>query len=82
LKTSLFHWLKFKSIQIQFLRKYLGARVIWAFRKIFNGNLTVMTLKGKKLHPDDIQEIRDFAMAYKGLTLFAMAYKEFALLSL
>jgi hypothetical protein len=57
----------------------LGARVIRAFRKIFNSNLTVMALKGKKLHPDDIQGIRDFAMAYKGPTTFAMAYKELSL---
>jgi hypothetical protein len=60
------------------LRKYLGTRVIWAFREIFNENLTVMALKGKKLHPDDIQEIRDFVMAYKGLATFAMVYKELA----
>jgi hypothetical protein len=57
----------------------LGARVIRAFRKIFNSNLTVMALKGKKLHPDDIQGIRDFVMAYKGPTTFAMAYKELSL---
>jgi ABC-type phosphate/phosphonate transport system substrate-binding protein len=44
----------------------LGTRVIWAFKEIFNGNLTMMALKGKKLHPDDIQRIRDFMMAYKG----------------
>jgi hypothetical protein len=56
------------------LRKYLGTRVIWAFREIFNGNLMVMTLKGKKLYPDDIQDL--FTMAYKGLTTFAMTYKE------
>jgi hypothetical protein len=46
------------------------------FREIFNGNLTVMTLKGKKLHPNDIQEIRGFVMTYKGLATFAMTYKE------
>jgi hypothetical protein len=54
----------------------LGTRVIWAFKEIFNDNLTVMALKGKKLHPDDIQEIRNFAMAYKDLATFAMTYKE------
>jgi hypothetical protein len=37
-----------------------------------------MALKGKKLHPDGIQEIRDFVMAYKGLATFAMVYKELA----
>jgi hypothetical protein len=56
----------------------LGTRLIWTFREIFNSNLTVMALKGKKLHPDGIQEIRDFAMAYKGLATFAMVYKELA----
>jgi hypothetical protein len=35
--------------------KYMGTRVIWVFREIFNDNLTVMTVKGKKLHPGDIQ---------------------------
>jgi hypothetical protein len=35
-----------------------------------------MSLKGKKLHPDGIQEIRCFTMAYKGLATFTMAYKE------
>jgi hypothetical protein len=39
-----------------------------------------MALKGKKLHPDGIQGIRGFAMAYKGLATFTMAYKELALL--
>jgi hypothetical protein len=62
-----------------FFRKYLGTRVIWAFIEIFNDNLTVVTLKGKKLHPDDIQGIRDFAMAYKDLATFAMTYKELTL---
>jgi hypothetical protein len=57
----------------------LGTRVIWAFREIFNGNLTMMALKGKKLHPDDIQRIRDFTMAYKGLATFVISYKELAL---
>jgi hypothetical protein len=37
-----------------------------------------MALKGKKLHPDDIQGIRGFAMVYKGLAIFAIAYKELA----
>jgi hypothetical protein len=60
------------------LRKYLGTRVIWTFREIFNDNLTVMALKSKKMHPDGIQEIRDFAMAYKGLATIAMVYKELA----
>jgi hypothetical protein len=70
------------------LNKYLGTRVIWAFREIFNSNLTVMALKGKKLHPDGIQWIRDFAflkkkirdfmIAYKGLATFAITYKELA----
>jgi hypothetical protein len=41
-----------------------------------------MTLKGKKLHPDDIQGIRDFTMAYKDLATFAIAYKELAQLTL
>jgi hypothetical protein len=36
-----------------------------------------MALKGKKLHPNGIQEIRGFAMAYKGLATFIMTYKEF-----
>jgi hypothetical protein len=39
----------------------------------------MMTLKGKKLHPDDI---RDFTMAYKDLATFAIAYKELAQLTL
>jgi hypothetical protein len=56
----------------------LGTRLIWAFREIFNSNLTVMALKGKKLHPDGIQEIRDFAMTYKGLATFVVVYKELA----
>jgi hypothetical protein len=37
-----------------------------------------MTLKGKKLYPNDIQEIRGFTMAYKGLVIFIVAYKELA----
>jgi hypothetical protein len=37
-----------------------------------------MTLKGKKLHPDYIQAIRDFVMTYKGLMTFTMSYKELA----
>jgi hypothetical protein len=37
-----------------------------------------MALNGKKLHPDDIQEIRDFVMTYKGLVTFKMSYKELA----
>jgi hypothetical protein len=61
-----------------YLRKYLGTRVIWAFREIFNSNLTVMALKDKKLHPDSTQGIRDFTMAYKGVVTFAMGYKELA----
>jgi hypothetical protein len=32
-------------------------------------------LKGKKLHPDNIQDIRGFVMGYKGLATFTMAYK-------
>jgi hypothetical protein len=39
----------------------------------------VMVMKGKKLHPDNIQEIRGFAMIYKGLATFTMTYKEWAL---
>jgi hypothetical protein len=39
----------------------------------------VMSLKGKKLHLDGIQGIRDFVMAYKGLATFTIAYKELAL---
>jgi hypothetical protein len=57
----------------------LGTRVIWAFRKIFNVNLTVMTLKDKILDPNDIQKVRDFAMTYKSSRTFAIAYKELAL---
>jgi hypothetical protein len=38
----------------------------------------VMTLKGKKLYPNDIQEIRGFTMTYKGLVIFTVAYKELA----
>jgi hypothetical protein len=49
---------------------------LWAFREIFNANLTVMTLKGNKLHPDGIQEIRGFMMAHQGMMTFTMAYKE------
>jgi hypothetical protein len=60
------------------LRKYLGTWVIWAFREIFNDNLRVMALKGEKLHPNDIQGIRDFAIAYNGLATFVIAYKELA----
>jgi hypothetical protein len=30
----------------------------------------MMVLKGKKLHPNSIQGIRGFAMAYKGLATF------------
>jgi hypothetical protein len=63
------------------LRKYLGTRVIWVFREIFNDNLTVMALKGKKLHPDDNQGLRNFMMTYKGLATFTMAYKELTLIS-
>jgi hypothetical protein len=37
-----------------------------------------MALKGKKLHPDDIQGIRGFVMVYKGLTTFVMTYKKLA----
>jgi hypothetical protein len=42
----------------------------------------VIALKGKKLHPNDIQGIRDFTMAYNGLTTFIMTYKELAHLNL
>jgi hypothetical protein len=35
-------------------------RIIQAFREIFNDNLTVMTLKDKKLHSDDIQRDNRF----------------------
>jgi hypothetical protein len=42
----------------------------------------VIALKGKKLHPNDIQGIRDFVMAYNGLTTFVMAYKELTHLNL
>jgi hypothetical protein len=38
----------------------------------------VMTLKSKKLHPDNIQWIRGFVMTYKGLTIFTVTYKELA----
>jgi hypothetical protein len=38
-----------------------------------------MALKGKKLHSDIIQWIRDFTMAYKGPTTSAMGHKELAL---
>jgi hypothetical protein len=65
-----------------FFRKYLGTRVIWTFREIFNDNLLVMTLKGKKLYFDDIQEIRTFMIVYKGLTIFTIAYKELTLKSM
>jgi hypothetical protein len=34
--------------------------------------LTVMVLKGKKLHADGIQGIRGFAMDYKDLAAFTM----------
>jgi hypothetical protein len=37
-----------------------------------------MAVKGKKLHPDDIQRIKDFTMTYKDLATFAMSYKELA----
>jgi hypothetical protein len=37
-----------------------------------------MALKDKKLHPNDLQVIRDFTMTYKGLATFAMTYKELA----
>jgi hypothetical protein len=37
-----------------------------------------MALKDKKLHPDGIQGIRGFTMAYKGLATFAWAYKKLA----
>jgi hypothetical protein len=37
-----------------------------------------MALKGKKLHPDDIQGIRGFTIAYKGLATAVMVYKELA----
>jgi hypothetical protein len=57
----------------------LGTRVIWVFREIFNGKITVMALKRKKLHSDGIQGIRDFAMSYKRLATFAMTYKELVL---
>jgi hypothetical protein len=53
----------------------LSTRVIWAFSEIFIGNLTVMTLKGKKLHHDDIQKIRDFTLVYKDVAIFIMTYK-------
>jgi hypothetical protein len=58
-----------------FFRNYLSTRVIWAFREIFIGNLTVITLKGKKLHHDGIQRIRDFTLVYKGVATFIMTYK-------
>jgi hypothetical protein len=64
---TLFNWLQFKYIQIRFFRKYLGTSVIWTFREIFNDNLLVMTLKGKKLYFNDIQGIRTFMIVYKGL---------------
>jgi hypothetical protein len=35
-----------------------------------------MALKDKKLHPNDIQGIKDFAMAYNDLATFTVAYKE------
>jgi hypothetical protein len=57
----------------------LSTRVIWAFREVFNGNLTMMALKDKKLHPNNIQGIRDFTMTYKSLVTFTMAYKELVL---
>jgi hypothetical protein len=38
----------------------------------------VMSPKVKKLHPDGIQGIRDFVMAYMSPATFAMAYKELA----
>jgi hypothetical protein len=38
-----------------------------------------MTLKDKKLHLDDIEEIRVVVMAYKGLAIFTIAYRELAL---
>jgi hypothetical protein len=38
----------------------------------------VMTLKGKKLYHNDIQEIRGFTIAYKSLVIFTVAYKELA----
>jgi hypothetical protein len=39
----------------------------------------VMALKSKKLHPSDIQGIKGFAIVYKGLATFMIAYKEWAL---
>jgi hypothetical protein len=38
-----------------------------------------MALRVKKLHPDDIQGISDFATTYKCLATFAMTYKELTL---
>jgi hypothetical protein len=60
-------------------KMYQDIRVIQEFREIFNCNLTMIALKGKKLHPDDIQEIRGFTMTYKGLATFTMTYKKLTL---
>jgi hypothetical protein len=38
-----------------------------------------MALKGKKLHPNDIQGIKGFTIAYKGLATFTMSYKDLIL---
>jgi hypothetical protein len=38
-----------------------------------------MALKGKKLHLNDIQGIKGFTIAYKGLATFTMSYKDLIL---
>jgi hypothetical protein len=75
-KTTLFRWLKFKYIQICEMgpsyKRYQNTWVIQVFKEIFNGNLMMMTLKNKKLHFNDIEEIRGFMIIYKILTPFTM----------